>query len=326
MRMIRRSMLVVAVVLLVFAAPPVTAAAPVTAAPATQPALVHLRGEALQFTRFIDQGAQGGRLETADITFENDTGVRVRLVAAIHIGEAAYFEALNQSFRQDDVVLYEMVKPKGALPPRPGQGTDSGVGQFQRFLKDTLALDYQLDVIDYTRPNFIHADLDTETFEAMQQQRGESFTTLMLQQLLDALTNPQARQADDPVDDLRTLVNLLARPDMETQLKLVIARQLGEMERVASGLSGPKGSVILTERNKAAFEVFEQQVRAGKKHMAIFYGAAHMPDLAERLISTGFKPIQTDWRLAWDLTIHTDRPSAIEKLLNGALDALEDPQ
>ena len=33
---------------------------------------------------------------------------------------------------------------------------------------------FQLDGIDYNAGNFVHADLDTETFHRMQEERGES--------------------------------------------------------------------------------------------------------------------------------------------------------
>src|SRR5690349_18081884 len=213
------------------------------AAPTTAPADARpIAGEeahATDFLRFVDKGATGGRLETADVAYRNADGVTVHLVAAVHIGEHDYFEGLNQSFKLRDAVLYEMVKGKDQPLPEPGgpNQSHSAVSQFQRYLKDALNLEFQLDVVDYTAPNFIHADLDAETFQKMQDERGESMT------MLDA-----------------TLKN-------------------------------------------------------GKKDIAIFYGAAHMPDLSKRLTDMGFQPIATEWRMAWDLTIRNDEPSAVENIL-----------
>jgi hypothetical protein len=198
-------------------------------------------------------------------------------------------------------------------PPPPGVPTGSGVGELQRFLKDFLDLDYQLDGIDYTRPNFVHADLDTETFEKLQAQRGESFATLMLQQLLNAMTNPPQSASQD--DSVTQLIQVLTRPDAERQMKLMIARQMQDIESVAAGLEGPRGSVILTERNKAAIAVLQRELKAGKRNMVLFYGAAHMGDLSRRVESLGFSPVSTQWHLAWNLMIRPDQPSAIEKLL-----------
>src|SRR3954471_8374133 len=72
---------------------------------------------AKKFMRFVDDGAAGGKLETADVTYKNADGTSICLVSAIHIGEKSYFEGLNQSFKKYDSVLYELVKPKDVKPP-----------------------------------------------------------------------------------------------------------------------------------------------------------------------------------------------------------------
>lgn len=280
------------------------------------------REEPEKYVRFVEDGRSGGRLETAVVTYRNPAGVTVRLVAAVHIGETSYFQKLNQSFEKDDAVLYELVKEKDAVLPKPGAVREpqepgaNPIGDLQRFLKDTLKLDYQLDVIDYTKPNFVHADLDKDTFEKMQAERGESFATLMLRQLMAAMNDPQkfAGEQADPEEMMRDLVKLLTRPDMERQIKTYIARQLDDMERMAAGLEGPEGSVILTERNKAAAKVLAETVASGKRNISVFYGAAHMPDLAAQIEKMGFKPVETKWHQAWDTTIRPNEPSAFQMI------------
>ena len=89
-------------------------------------------------------------------------------MSAVHIAEESYYRDITKRFQADDAVLYEMVKPRGMAPPRPGQQSDHAVSRLQRFLKDKLNLAFQLDAIDYTRPNFVHADLDAETFQQLQ--------------------------------------------------------------------------------------------------------------------------------------------------------------
>jgi hypothetical protein len=100
---------------------------------------------------------------------------------------------------------------------------------------------------------------------------------------------------------------------------------MDQMQDAAMGLDGPGGSVILTERNKAALKVLDETIKAGKKKIALFYGAAHMPDLSKRVREMGFKPSgPVEWKAAWDLHIRADQPSAVEKLLNDFIDALDD--
>ena len=223
-----------------------------------------------------------GQLETAVVTYKNDAGVELKLVSAIHIGERSYFEGLAKDFEADDAVLYELVKEKDAPLPGPeamrrkaAEGGGDGAtrsAQLQRFLKDTLNLEFQLDVIDYTKKNFVHADMDREAFEKAQAERGESFETMMLQQLIAAMRKPQAdllpAAGEDPEQMLKELVKLVTRPDMERQIKTFIAKQMDQMQDVAMGLDGPGGSVILTERNKAAVKVLEDTIKAGKKKIS----------------------------------------------------------
>jgi len=290
------------------------------AEPATQPAVPE------SFMRYVDDGHQGGSLQTADVEFKNANGVSVHLIGAIHIGEKEYYDSLNRDFRNYDAVLYEMVKPKDAPPPEPGDAakSDSAISQFQRFLKDALDLDFQLDDIDYTAPNFVHADLDKETFEKMQEERGETFEMIFMRMVMKAFTDPppvnnNANAANDDSGD--DLISMLTHPDMERQIKVVVARQLGQIDLSAMGLDGPNGSVLVTERNKAALQVLSDTLASGKRKIAIFYGAAHMTDMSKRLEAMGFSPTSTRWNLAWDLTIRPDEPSAMEKLMRGLLDS-----
>src|SRR5437773_3643677 len=227
-----------------------------------------------RFLRFVGDGTKGGTLETSEYDYKNDDGVTVRLVSAVHIGEAAYFHDIQMSFEKCDAVLYEMVKPRDSGPPQKGVHSDSTISQLQRFLKDRLDLTFQLDEIDYTRPNFIHADLDAETFQELQSERGESFASLMLSALMRSLSDPGSiKQFDDEPTDV---VDLMTRPDGERQLKLLLGRHLGDIEREAMGLDLLNGSVILTERNKAVMKALDESIKSGKKDIAIFYGAAHM--------------------------------------------------
>jgi len=279
------------------------------------------------FMRFVDDNRGGGALQTADVRFANAAGVSVDLIAAIHIGEKSYYQALNHDFSTYDAVLYELVKSRDAAPPGPGDAekSTSPISQFQRFLKNTLDLDFQLDDIDYTAHNFVHADMDKETFERMQEERGETFEQLMLRQLLKSFSQPPPEnQQGDNDESVHDLVKMFTRPDMERQIKVVIARQMGQMDLSAMGLDGPDGSVIVTERNKAALKVLADSIANGKKKLAIFYGAAHMPDMTKRLEQMGFSPVTTRWNLAWDLTIRPDQPSAVEKIMDDLLDGLDD--
>jgi hypothetical protein len=249
-----------------------------------------------EFLKFVDDGKGGGKLETAIATYEKD-GVTVHLVGAVHIADQSYYDGLNKTFKDYDAVLYEMVKPKDAAPPQPGEErSGSMISVVQRFMKDTLDLKFQLDAIDYTAPNFVHADLDAETFQKMEEERGESIWTLMLQQMLKQMANPPANQQEIGFADLFAA---LTSPDRARQLKLMFGRQFGDIETQMSGFGG---TVLITERNKACFNVLDKEIAAGKKTLGIFYGAGHMSDMEKRLLDRGFHKTDAQWRVAWNMS------------------------
>lgn len=253
-----------------------------------------------KFLRFTEDDQGGGKLEAAIVTYANDKGAKVHLVSAVHIGEKSYYDGLSKTFAGYDSLLYEMVKPKDAPAPKPGQRSDSLVSAFQVFLKDVLELEFQLDGVDYRAKNFVHADLDAETFERMQAERGENMFILLLRQMLAELDKPQQNV---PEFDLAALAAALLSEDRARHLKLMLARQFEDIEAKVAGMEGPKGSVLVTERNKAAVAVLKQRLEKGEKNIGIFYGAAHMADIEKRLVNDmGFKRVQTEWRTAWDMT------------------------
>ena len=249
------------------------------------------------FLKFVDDQKGGGKLETAIVTYEKE-GVTVHLVAAVHIADQPYYSGLNRTFKDYDAVLYEMVKPKDAAPPQPGEERTGGsmISMIQRFMKDTLELKFQLDAIDYSAPNFVHADLDAEAFQKMEEERGESIWTLMLQQMLKQMANPPANQQEIGFGEL---LAALTSPDHARQLKLLLGRQFGDIEAQMSGFGG---TVLIDERNKACFKVLDREIADGKKNLGIFYGAGHMSDMEKRLIDRGFHKTDQEWRVAWDLS------------------------
>jgi hypothetical protein len=94
----------------------------------------------------------------------------------------------------------------------------------------------------------------------------------------------------------------LTSPDRARHFKLILGRQFEDIESKVAGLEGPGGSVLVTERNKAAIRVLKETIDQGKKNIGIFYGGAHMTGLAQQLKEMGFNRVDTEWRVAWDMT------------------------
>jgi len=257
--------------------------------------------EPAQWMRFSEDGKGNGKLEVGIGTYKNDAGVTVHLVGAVHVGDRKYYQDLDKTFETYDALLYEMVKPKGAGAPARGQKAGGGgmVSMFQRLLKDVLELDYQLDGIDYSKKNFVHADLDAEDFERLQEERGESIFGLMLQQMIRDLAKGVDGKGAQNQPSLIEIIDAFNAEDRGKRLKLIMGRSFGDME---AQIAGFQGTVLVTERNKKALAVLKEAIRAGKKNIGVFYGAAHMPDMEMRLALMGFKRTGMEYKVAWDIS------------------------
>jgi hypothetical protein len=166
-------------------------------------------------------------------------------------------------------------------------------------MTSVLGLKFHLEEIDYTPENLVHADLSPEEFSQMMKDRGESFLQIFFRMMGQAM----AQQNRDPSgsSDMRILFALFAK-DRELRLKRIMAEQFEDLEGTIAALEGPNGSTIISERNKRALEVLEEQFNAGKRRIGIFYGAGHLPDLERRLIDDfGLKRAKVRWVEAWDL-------------------------
>lgn len=262
-----------------------------------------------EFLRFLKRGDSGADLETAVTTYEDEQGRRVDLVAAVHIADTSYYELLNRLFKSYDAVLYELVVPKDHKGKTPDFSqrkeaplrNESAVGLLQRSMKQILDLDFQLDAVDYTPRNFVHADLDIETFLEKQDEAGESLFTLMLGAMMQEFSRTSSNPEEAAATNLSMLLAVISS-ERSFALKYVLGEQFGEFERIAAGFGGKNGSVLLEGRNEAALAVLEDELAAGKKKLAIFYGAAHMPDLEAHLTGDlGFEKQREHWLQAWKI-------------------------
>jgi hypothetical protein len=228
-----------------------------------------------------DRRGQPLSMDTAIVSYVAADGskpdVQVDLVGAIHVGDKAYYDELNKLFESYDAVLYELVAPEGTRIPKEGRkanGSGHPVAVMQDGLKSLLDLDHQLDCIDYTKANFVHADMSPDEFAKTMADRGESFMQMFFRMMGAGL----AQQGQGGTSDAAILLALFASPQERThRLKVEFAKQMGTMEGQMDAINGEDGSTIITERNKKAFAVLDRELKAGKKKIAVFYGAGHLP-------------------------------------------------
>jgi hypothetical protein len=241
-------------------------------------------------------------METAVVRYASAArpDVEISLVGAVHVGDKSYYDELNKLFEKYDVVLYELVAPEGTRIPRGGRKTPSThpIGILQEGMGSVLELSHQLNCVDYTKKNFVHADLSPEDFNKTMNERGESFFQMFLRLMGTGIAQNAAGAG---VSDA-ALITALFSNDRAMMLKTVMAEQFESLDGQMSALDGPGGSTIITERNKRCFDVLGKQLEAGQKRIAVFYGAGHLPDMERRLAADfGFKRSSEAWLIAWRL-------------------------
>lgn len=259
-------------------------------------------------SRFIrisrTEAGQPKALETSVIRYEapqgsEHAGLIVDLVGVVHIGEKEYYEALDKRLKTYDVVLYELVAPDGTrVLPEDIDSSRSPLSAVQLGMRDMLNLQFQLQHIDYMAENFRHADMSPEQFIEDMESRGDSVFKMGLRMMGAGLASQAATAGDAGM-----MMALLSGKDRPKRMKQVMARQLTEMEAVTAGIDDAQGkNTLIKGRNIRAFEVLDEEIESGKKRIAVFYGAGHLPDMADRLEKDfQLQPSTVEWFAAWDL-------------------------
>jgi len=239
-------------------------------------------------------------LEIAVARFVDDKGRRVDLVGVVHVGEGAYYRELDRRLAGYEVVLYELVGDPEALQARASANAPpSLLGLMQGGMTQSLGLQYQLDGIDYGRANMVHADFDHDEFGQSMRERGESFLSMFLR----AWAVGMASQSQaDAVEANADLIKVLLAENRQLAFKRMLAGQLATQTDLLDMFSGPEGSTLIEARNLRALDELRHQFERGAREVAIFYGAGHMPDFAQRLESDfRMRRVGTEWLEAWNL-------------------------
>jgi len=239
-------------------------------------------------------------LQLAVVTYvprDEHLGLSVDLVGAIHIGDPAYYEQLNELFETYDVLPYELVAPEGAIVSQRVAERKGLLSTTQVGLTKLLGLSFQLNEINYDRENFVHADLSPSELKQSMEDRGESLYVYFWR-LFYASVDTYAK---DPLgwNDMQKISNVLST-GQDDSLKTLIAYEMTDMDQIQDVLGEDSGSAIIGARNQRAIDVLQREIAAGAKRIGIFYGVAHMPDLEERLLDqVGLVYEETSWVDAW---------------------------
>ena len=279
-----------------------------------------------QHLRYAPAGTEAGGLDIAVTNFVHpDTGVRVSLFGVVHVADRPYYEEVARRLATYEVVLYEGIKPAGTDAAEwqarfePGGGD---VGSLQAKLARWFGFQYQLDAIDYTAANFVHADMTEEEFIAGgggvmipsrtapvpssdgDQADGATARTPkgpdygMGQRSLTSAVHSTLRAVEKFGDAL------LSRPSVFRSMgRRMFAETMGTADiGTALDMMPGLGELILQKRNEVVIRKLEETLSSAPASVAVFYGAAHNADLESRLTGPlGFERKEAVWLRAWAL-------------------------
>ncbi|MDB6069899.1 MAG: signal peptide protein [Verrucomicrobiales bacterium] len=287
---------------------PATATPPPAPAAPVSPAVSPEAAKVPDYVR-IAEDAASTRLEVCVTTFTLPDGRNIDLFGVVHLADASYYKELNRRLGTYDSVLFELVgNPEALQNPnaaaaRP-QGRPHPLRGIQKLIGDVFKLDFQLEKIDYTRPNFVHADTSAEEFAKMQAERGESMMKLLLKSFQmsgDPALQEKLKDAENV--GLADMIMLFYSQKTMQRIKVIFARVLAESESLLEDKLLGKDNAIVAGRNGVALKKLKEVMAdPGKKRVAVFYGAGHMPTL-EPVLTGEWKATRGEeaWLPAWTM-------------------------
>ncbi|MBK1832467.1 hypothetical protein [Roseibacillus ishigakijimensis] len=257
-------------------------------------------------TNFIRLAEEEGRalLQTAVTTYGKGEA-RVTLVGAIHIADEAYFAEINEELDRHPVVLFELIGGEDAARFLTGKGGGqearvdgrpvAGLRGLYGSFASTMQLVEQIHHVDYSKSHFVHADLTRQEYEKVTAGRDDDLLAFALE------SNVKATElTGKPFGGLNMSLVMRAMLSGDgTGLKLEYMKLMEQGDESAAAITGQ--NLIIGDRNDKCFQVLAEQRKAGEEKVAIFYGAAHLPDMERRLLADGFTRRSHRWLTAWEV-------------------------
>jgi hypothetical protein len=268
-------------------------------------------------------------------------GPTVWLAAASHIGDPAYYKALQEHLNSQTLVLYEGVNsgrhkrrvrgtgesqvaaPETAPSSAPKPAASDDQPGLQSTLAESLGLVFQLDAIDYDRTNFLNSDLSIQEIAKLMGGNVEPRP-----QAPGAPSHPTGpatpnasfnylMQAMDGSSFLGQLMKIGVQiigssESLRAIAKLTFIETIGQLKGDLSAARGVPPDmqelmkVLIEARNKAVIEDLQHESRAVPRSgsIAIFYGTGHMDDMERRLSQElGYRPADDLWLTAFSVDL-----------------------
>jgi hypothetical protein len=239
----------------------------------------------------------------------------VWLTGVSHVGESNYYSRLQKLLNAQDLVLFEGVTDRAsrAAGRKAFDRSEDELGSLQNTMAESLGLAFQLQTIDYERPNFQNSDLTIEQIAQLIAKEGKpggkpSKTAEEFQKLLEMM------QGDSLVGALigAGMKLIGSSPKLQAIMKLMMIEVLGRFSGDMSKFEGlpPEWQklveVLIHSRNEAVMNDLRAELgkRSPAKSIAIFYGAAHMEDFERRLIhDMNYRKGREEWLPAFSVDL-----------------------
>lgn len=257
--------------------------------------------------------------QMAATTYTLKTGARVTLYAAVHIADPEFYSVMQKAFEKYDAVLMEGIggnekygfEKSGRIPRLSHLFTQTGkekasldeIHDLYESMATGLGLKGQMNEMNYREKNFVYPDMNYEELEKHLDAAGvdyllpeEQFIRPIIPLIQSLVGSGQANQRKSSVMRnivKNTMAEMILRMDMDVALS-------GEDE--ASVKRREYFRVILIERNQKVLDSIKELLAAGKKDIAVFYGAMHLPGIEAGLEKDfGARETGKTWINAWKL-------------------------
>jgi hypothetical protein len=281
------------------------------------------------YTRIANPDAHTVQLQIALRKFvpSRRRGPAIWLASVMHVGEPAYYHALQRFLDAQTVVLYEGINPDShphhvhdsnvasahAPPPAtPTSGAKAGYSM-QSTLAKSLGLVFQLEAVDYDRSNFLNSDLSVLQIQRVIAGEGPRGAT------------GQKGGGNAPFETLLQIMDgssflgglfkiglqfIAASPQMQAVAKLTLIEAVGRLKGDLSDVQGLPPDwkqlikVLIEARNQNLMADLKAELKKipPSGSIAVFYGVGHMDDLEKRV--TGdlhYRPADDTWLTAFSV-------------------------
>ncbi|HXT41424.1 MAG TPA: hypothetical protein VN887_15570 [Candidatus Angelobacter sp.] len=250
-------------------------------------------------------------------------GPTVWLVGVSHIGETNYYQTLQKILDGQAVVLFEGVgeRPHSMLRSENASrvstennsrsGEDENGFSLQSNLARSLGLAFQLEAIDYDRPNFRNSDLSIREIRQLMSGERELPSGPSTNRLAQAA--PNAFEGLLQIMDGSSFAGAIAQlavkfvgssPKLQALTRLAMSEALGQIKGDISQLRGLPPDmkqlleVLIQSRNARVVRDIKDILPTlhADKSVAVFYGAGHMANLEAQIRrDLKYRPVGELW-------------------------------